>query len=281
MTRHPRETELPDLRIVPITDLLLHEQHDAQRSAPLAARLGSEGVLKNPPVVAPINGDSRYVVLDGANRVTAIEALGLPHVVVQVVNYEDSDLVLDTWYHLVSGFPRDQFNRAISDLVGVSLEATDLIHARAELARREALAYIVCPGDGVFTICAEGDLHQRAACLNDIVDIYKARGRIYRANTDDLENLLPYYDDVTVLVVFPRYQPAEIIELARIGARLPAGITRHVIPRRALRINFPLSVLRDDRSLQEKNAWLNHWLKSKIANKEARFYQESTYLFDE
>ena len=62
---------------------------------------------------------------------------------------------------------------------------------------------------------------------------------------------------------------------------LPAGITRHVILRRALRLDFPLAVLRDDWPLIEKNGYLKDWLRRKIANKEARFYQESTFLFDE
>ena len=281
MAKHQREIEVPVLRIVHASDLLLHEQHDVQRSTPLAARLEAEGVLKNPPIVAPINGDRRYVVLDGANRVTAMQTLNLPYAAVQVVDYDDPGLILDTWYHLVSRFPRAEFNRAIDDLVGVCLEQTDLMHARAELARREALAYIVCPDNGVYTICAEGDLHQRTERLNDIVNIYKSRGHIFRATTDDIENLLPYYENVTVLVVFPRYEPAEIIELARVGARLPAGITRHVIPRRALRVNLPLALLNNDSSLQDKNEWLQSWLKTKMANKEVRYYQESTFLFDE
>jgi hypothetical protein len=280
MTPSQTQIELPDLRIVPVANLLLHEQHDSGRSAPLISRLRAEGVLKNPPVVAPI-GDERYVVLDGANRVTAALELGLPHIAVQSVDYEDPELVLDTWYHLVSDFPRDQFNRSLGMLPGVKVEVSELMHARAELARRAALAYFSLPNNGVFTISAEGNLHQRTKLLNDIVDIYKTSGKIHRANTDHLEQLMPYYDDVTALVVFPRYQPAEIMELARVGARLPAGITRHIIPHRALRINMPLSLLSDDRSLQEKNAWLQDWLKMKIAGKEARFYQESTFLFDE
>jgi hypothetical protein len=281
MTSHHHQQDLPDLRILAVNHLLLHEQHDAQRSEPLAMRLNTDGVLRNPPIVAPIPDEPRFVVLDGANRVTALAALGVPHVVAQVIDYEDEDLILETWYHLVSDLPREQFHRAIDNLPDVALQGSDLIHARAELARREALAYIVYPDGDVFTVQVAGDLHQRAARLNDIVDIYKARGKIYRANTDHVDKLLPYYDAVTVLVVFPRYQPAEIIELARVGARLPAGITRHVIPRRALRLNFPLSVLRDDWPLIEKNGYLKDWLKRKMANKEARFYQESTFLFDE
>ena len=281
MTSHFHQYELPDLRILPVSSLLLHEQHDAQRSEPLAQRLARDEILRNPPIVTPVPGEPRFVVLDGANRVTALQMMHIPHVVAQVVDYEDEDLILDTWYHLVSDLPREEFHQAIGSLPGVELGDSDLIHARAELARREALAYIVYPDNDVCTICAEGDLHQRTARLNDIVDIYKARGKIYRANTDHVEQLLPYYDAVTVLVVFPRYQPAEIIELARVGARLPAGITRHVIPRRALRLNFPLFVLREEWPLIEKSGYLKDWLKQKMANKETRYYQESTFLFDE
>jgi hypothetical protein len=279
-TQHPQR-ELPDLRILPVSSLLLHEQHDAQRSERLVMRLRTDGVLRNPPIVAPIPGEGRFVVLDGANRVTALLSMGIPHVVVQVVEYEDDELILDAWYHLVSDLPREDFQRAIGGLSGVALKASDLVKARAELARREALAYIVYPGGDVFSVTVEGNLHQRAARLNDIVNIYKRRGKVYRADTDYVEKLLPYYDAVTVLVVFPRYQPAEIIELARVGARLPAGITRHVIPRRALRLNFPLSVLRDNWPLSEKNGYLKDWLKEKMTSKAARFYQESTFLFDE
>ncbi len=275
------QIELPDLRILPVSSLLLHEQHDDQRSEPLAMRLAADGILRNPPIVAPIPGEPRFAVLDGANRVTALQSLGIPHIVAQVIDYEDEELILDTWYHLVSDLPREDFHSAVGGLPGVSLEASDLVRARAELARRDALAYIVYPNADVYTVRSEGDLHQRAARLNDIVDVYKTRGKIYRTNTDHVEKLLPYYDAVTVLVVFPRYQPAEIIELARVGARLPAGITRHVIPRRALRINFPLAVLRGDWPLIEKNGYLKDWLKEKMANKSARFYQESTFLFDE
>ncbi len=281
MSGHHTPIELPDLRVLPVGSLLLHEQHDAQRSEPLAMRLAADGILRNPPVVAPIPGEPRFVVLDGANRVTALHSMGIPHVVAQVVDYEDENLILDTWYHLVSDLPREEFHHTIRALPDVSLEASDLIRARAELARREALAYIVYPDGDVFTIQVAGDLYQRTTRLNEIVDIYKTRGKIYRANTDYVDKLLPYYDAVTALVVFPRYQPAEIIELARLGARLPAGITRHVIPRRALRLNFPLSVLRDNWPLVEKNGYLKDWLKGKMANRQARFYEESTFLFDE
>ena len=272
---------MPDLRVVPVAELLLHEQHDAQRSEPLLQRLQTDGVLKNPPIVAPIRGEQRYVVLDGANRVTAMKALGIAHVAVQVVDYEDAELILDTWHHLVMGIGAERFKGMLQAVQGVKIELANAAHARAQLARREILAFVEYLNGKIWTLQASGDLHQRTQRLNEIVDLYKAQGRIFRANTDHLPSLLPFHDDVAALVVFPRFAPAEIIDLARVGACLPAGITRHLIPRRALRINLPLTVLSGGASLPEKNAWLVDWLKQKVASKTVRYYHESTLLFDE
>jgi hypothetical protein len=291
-----RQAELPQLAIVPTPSLVLHEKHDAQRSAPLVARLRGEGTLKNPPIVAPIEGEGRYVVLDGTNRVEAIAALGYPHIVVQVVDYDDPALVVDTWFHLVSGVPCDDFFYALHTIDGLRIKPSDLLHARAEVARHAAMAYVIVPipcgsvpptpnvahtQSDVHLLYADGDLHQQVAILNQMVTLYDGPGRIHRVNTDQLDQWLPYYENIAALVVFSRYQPSEIVELARRGACLPPGITRHVIPRRALRINFPLNILADDRPIEDKNAWLQEWLRSKLANKEIRYYQESIFLFDE
>jgi hypothetical protein len=84
------------------------------------------------------------------------------------------------------------------------------------------------------------------------------------------------------VVVFPHFEPPEIQELATSGARLPAGITRHLIRWRALRINVPLERLADvELSLEEKNRWLEAWLREKVGDRQVRFYEEPTVLFDE
>ncbi len=43
--------DLSELRIVPIKDLLLHEQADETRLLPLSASIKQEGYLRNPPLV--------------------------------------------------------------------------------------------------------------------------------------------------------------------------------------------------------------------------------------
>lgn len=277
----PIAERMPVLRFVPVEALIPHEQADRVRTEPLAERLRTEGVLKNPPVVTPIPDEPRYVVLDGANRVAAARRLGLPHLVVQVVDYEDPRLVVEAWTHVVCGEDAAAFFEALRGLEGLSLEPAERLHARAELARRQALAYLACPRGEIYLIRAEGDLYRRTALLNALVDLYKTRFRFYRTATDHLDQILPYYEAVIAVVVFPRYEPAEIMELARNGVRLPAGITRHIIPYRALRINIPLERMAAPESLEEKNQWLAEWFRRKLANREIRVYEESVVVFDE
>ncbi len=44
----------PDLRIVAVSDLLLHERVDLERVTRLIDRLSADGILKNPPIVASL-----------------------------------------------------------------------------------------------------------------------------------------------------------------------------------------------------------------------------------
>ncbi len=150
------------------------------------------------------------------------------------------------------------------------------------LARREAIAFVALPADRAITLHGGLDLHQHNAVLNTVVDAYRARTRFYRVAGDSLVDARAEHPEVTALVVFPHFEPDEVLELATSGARLPAGITRHVIPWRALRLNMPLDRLADTRStLAEKNTWLAEWLREKVHQRQVRFYQESTVLFDE
>ena len=90
------------------------------------------------------------------------------------------------------------------------------------------------------------------------------------------------HPEVSALVVFPHFDPAEVLELATSGSRLPAGITRHLIRWRALRLNIPVERMTDRAgTLAEKNEWLQRWLMEKLERRQARFYEESTVLFDE
>lgn len=273
---------MPDLRIVPVDLLVPHEEHDDQRSEPLIKRIEQSGVWLNPPVVAPM-GDGRYVILDGANRHHCLKTLGYPHILVQVVEYESSAVRLETWHHVVSDISWFEFLRAIREIPELSIERTDLLSARAALARRLVLAYAVLRDHSAYTLNAHiRSMEGRTAILRQIVDTYKTKGVLNRINTDALSLARRVYPNAVAIVVFPHYEPVEILVAARDGVRLPPGISRHMIQGRAMRLNYPLTELRDDgTSLEEKNARLQAWIQQRTAEKRIRYYAEATYLFDE
>jgi hypothetical protein len=222
------------------------------------------------------------MVLDGANRVTALTRMGYPHILVQVVNYEDDGVDLRVWYHVVCGIDQPCLKDLLTEIHGLGTTYADLFTARAALARREITAYLVCPDAEVIMLHGSKVPGGHSALLNALVDTYRGQARIYRTDTDLLDQVLPFYEQVAAIVVFPRYRPVEIMALAREGRFLPTGITRHVIPGRALHVNLPLTVLADTKqSLDEKNHWLKQWVKERLASRGVRYYQESTFLFDE
>jgi hypothetical protein len=278
-----RATDIPRLLILPADALVLHEEVDARRVEPLVERLRQDGFLKNPPIAAPINGalesDGRYVILDGANRTTALWKLDVPHHLVQAVDYQE--VALGTWGHLVTGIAQSKFSQSLTG-AGLELESTHLEEARQRLALRDIAATVAYPDGQVFAVLGGGSLAQETEALRCLVSVYNGRAAIHRVKGDDIAEFLDQYDAVAALVRFPRYTPDEIVRLADDGHKLPTGITRHIIQGRALRVNLPLSILMDEtRTTQQKNDWLHDWIKHKLACREIRYYQESTFLFDE
>lgn len=274
-------TELPVLRMLPSSSLVTHEDVDPRRVEKLSRRIELEGAFKHPPVVAEIPGSDQYAVLDGANRTTAIQLLGMPHIVAQLVEYAEPHVVLDTWYHVVAGMPLDDFEHALTQVTGLHLEVVSLDQARRALEARRAAAYIVCRDDVRIARNTRGLLRADTRLLNQIVSAYKGRADIFRASNDNWEIQEPYYPGITALVIFPRLSPQDVIDAARTGDKVPTGITRHIISPRALHINIPLWVLAVGWPLERKEQWLREWLMERMATDAIRYYSEPTFTYNE
>lgn len=284
-------TALPDLRILPLAGIVPHEQADPRRVERLSRRISDDNLLKNPVIVTPIPDSPSYMVMDGANRTAALNRVGARDVLAQVVRYDQPGVHLTTWHHLITGIEPNNLLDAIAGLPALTLHTSSADEARQALADHRAVAYLVHPPHAgrpsveVYTLTApHADPQTETGLLLEIVDIYKGKPEtaIHRVGSDDITTYLPQYDAVSALIVFPPYRPSEILDLARAGLRVPTGITRHIIPARALRVNVPLDLLRDpSQTLAEKNAWWQERVKAQLADNEIRFYQESTYLFDE
>jgi hypothetical protein len=275
--------ELPDLRIVPTHMLLPHEQVDEGRTAPLVQRLRLEGVLRNPPVVVPAGDRSgRFVVLDGANRTVAFRIMQLPHGLVQVVHPGSTSVQLLTWNHVLSEVSKEALVGAVESHPDLALVPSDEDRAAFNLSSGATLAYVVFASGQVHEVVGEtAPLHWGLRNLQRLVASYQGLGRIDRASTSSARGLSEIYAGFSALVVFRRFLVEEVIEAASMGILFPPGLTRFVISPRALRLNFPLSVLADDRPVEDKQQALTEWIREQVGGRHVRFYAESTFLFDE
>lgn len=275
--------DFPTLTFLPVGGLLIHERHDDQRTHPLVLRIRSSGVFRNPPVVAPLeDGSDRYMVLDGANRVTALRQMGFPHALVQVVPPDDPGLILQTWNHTVWELNPVRFLRGLRSIPGLRMKRLGDPDVQPSLEHECGIALVQSSRGRLYTLCAEtADLETRVLLLNDLVDSYKDRARFDRTSLRDACQLVDVYPSFCGLVIFPNFNIHDLLRLAGEAYLLPAGVTRFLISPRALHLNYPLDELAADKPLQDKNQTLHKWIQDRLAHKGVRFYAESTYLFDE
>lgn len=273
---------IPILRIVPIDNVHPHEEHDPQRAYPLMERIRQATFFTNPPIVAPMEPTEHleaqqgrhYVVLDGANRYYCMRHLGYAHLLVQVAAYDSGIVELGVWHHIISQWESLAFEVALADLPGVDLRYGWQTGVAAHVLTREGAV-----------LALDATIHstpERNQLLRQVVRIYQQNAVLHRTALSDPAEIWPLYPDATAMVLFPQYEPGDIMYAARHEAYLPPGVSRHIIQGRALSLNYPLAVLADmGTSLEAKNAALTQWVQRRLSERAVRFYAESTYQFAE
>lgn len=277
--RVKRPSESLSLEVVPTNQVVPHEQIDDKRVARLMNSLESEGRLVNPPVVTFWHG--KYVVLDGATRSTAMQRLGYPHMIVQVVDARRDKYELHTWYHVISASrPGSELFTHLQTIPGLTLRPLPAEQIQTAFSYPETLCYFLdSDGQAVLAMATAGQ--DRLQIMNDLVASYTAWGNVERTLLTDLARLRSQFPQMVAVAIFPQFTPETVFTVASEGQLLPAGLTRFVIPGRILRLNANLSDLKRDEPLAVKRAWFNQFLEEKLARSRLRYYQEPVILLDD
>lgn len=262
----------PDLRIVDINCVIPHESHDIQRSQPLIESISRAQFLTNPPIVADMQ-DGRYVLMDGANRHHTLKHLGFQHVLVQVADYFSNFVELGVWQHIIGDWNSAEFVQELRQLEGIQVRDGWDKKAVTQILLREGPVYGVHAKIETIT--------ERNATLREVVNCYHRNATLHRTPLTDPSHIWSLYPSGIALIMFPHYQPEDIIAAAKNHAYLPPGVSRHIIHGRALKLNYPLDALKADLPLEQKNQDLQKWMQAKLANRTVRYYAEATYQFDE
>lgn len=229
----------------------------------LEERIRAEAIQVNPMVC--VEADGMLVVLDGATRTEALRGLGLEHAVVQVVDPEEVDL--GTWHHVVRQCGPDELLERIADQPDLLLE-DDQGPPRVRLASGE-------------TQTVEGDGISRNATLSSLVAVYVGRWPVSRVTDADAAKAGSVFEDWAAVIELPTLSVEDVMGAAVGEDLLPAGITRFLIPGRALRLNFDLSILEGQGSTEAKQRRLDDLIEQRSREGRVRRYEETVFIYDD
>ena len=268
--------ELPELHMAALDDVVLHEDPDMERVARLVDRFSADGILKNPPVVGRSKGHRR-IVLDGANRVTALRKLGYSHVLVQEMDLFDPGLTLGTWHHAIEHLtPQELLDHAAS-IEGITFREED---EDAPISLPKLARFHFTDGR-VVSLEGANDLDRRVLQLHGLTRVYHRFANFDRVSYTNVKDLRRNYTNFTALLSFRPFTLEDLQDLTHWDRRVPSGVTRVLLPKRALRFNLQLEMLRAGLSLEDKESWLQQTILEKVGDKSIRFYREPTFFFDE
>ena len=267
------------LRFVPLEKLLPHEEDDPYRVKRIVDAITRDGFLRNPPVVAEY--ESRYVVLDGATRVSALTSMRYRDILVQIVDYDTETVDLSVWNHVVVGMSPDELLSNIADIDGFTIQRVDDTTALNRLGARDIEACVIMRNGSQFAVLCEGDVCDKADLLCQLVSVYRGKADVHRTAAINVPLLIKEYPNLSAVVAFPVYSPQDVVKIALNGSKIPMGVTRHLIAGRALGLNIPLEKFNDSLSLEEKNKWLDETVSQRLQANKIRLYQEPVFVFDE
>jgi hypothetical protein len=237
--------------------------------------------MRNPPIVMALPDDSgRFMVLDGANRVTSLQEMEFPHIVAQVVEANDPHVHLQTWNHVVWGMSAKKLMSALRKIK--EIEPVKVNHLKSLDAPKYVPVQIRLPDRKYYLLKEQpSDLVEHIHTMHRIVNAYKQSASLDRTSQTLIDTFNEIYPDLTALVIFPSFKIKTVLKLASQHVVLPTGITRFTVSPRALHLNYPLHELSSGKPIEYKQEYLEHWIQERVKKKGARYYAEATFLFDE
>lgn len=269
-----------DLELIKLSDIRLHEATENIRLRNIYNRISKSKYLINPVIVGKHNEE--LILLDGANRYGSLKEIGCKLILAQVLDYKDTELILEKWNHLVYDFDINIL-KLFCERNSVSYKKTSYNEGLKVLENN--FSFLLAADivrDECILVNLSTKLDELLNQIDMITKLYFKHNPFDRSECDiKYSDLRKYTRREGVLIVFPTFQKQHIVIIANNNHRLPAGISRHRIQNRVLHVKYEIKKLMSDKNLPDKQEELKKLLIDKIDKNKVRQYQESVIVFDE
>ena len=209
------------LEIVPIKNILIHEEFDPSRSDDLVKKFKKNNTLIDPIIVASL-GDNKYLQLDGMNRMHWFKTLGIKTILCQIVDYNNQEVVkLSSWVHLFQA-KREEFSRYVQKNKSLKIQPAEPDDIGPRYIKEKdfgRLVTVIDKSDGAFLISTGGSFINKVKRLNNIVSFYQNNitreilpfdltRRNIRLFFCENPHLLNFYENpkTNLMVIFPNFR---------------------------------------------------------------------------
>jgi len=214
-----------ELRLVPISSLLLHERTVPAMVDSLIAKLVRDGSVRD-----PVMADSAsLVILDGMHRVTALAKMGCRRVPTCLLPYAHPSISVRCWYRALTG--------PVSSLVGNLPRRSEWSQGAGTWA-----VTIRSPETALSLSC--GRAEDAYSLLEEVEGIARRNGLKVGYEVEEEAEAKLRSNAVSAIIAMPPLAKEDVIRLANQRKLLPPKSTRHVFPARPVELNLPLGVLK-------------------------------------
>jgi hypothetical protein len=276
------------LEIVPVASLLLHEEVIPEKANELVLESRNWADLQNPIIV-----DQSCMVLDGHHRAFVFRKLGFGHILVCRIDYFNPAVQLRYWFRRLGNLEKgDSVRRIIEDMNG-KLEQVDNAETLRNILSENRLQFGIQQDDYFAAVSFRKEVVGDAVSAYHLVEMMQKRliqgGKAVAyipcqalQNRDFCQDLRS--DEMVIWT--PQISKEMVVDAVNRGKRFAPKATRHLIPTRPINANVPISLFREQVSLEEINERLSDFLKRKKLRRfgpgqvlNGRYYQEELYVF--
>ena len=264
-----------ELKLIRIPDVLLHEECEDNRSSRLIERFNSEKVLYNPLIVAKYK--NKHILIDGANRFEALKKLECKIILAQLVNYDNTQVKLKSWFHYVNRMSMVDLEKYLKKNK-IDFSSCSTVKRPGDINQ----LVVISSSNEAISIILPAKLPEMLEVLTSLNRYYENGFSYMRIDSDtDVSNITDLSPEEGLLFIYPEFKKEHIVAISGIKQKLPAGITRHLIPNRVLHIKILVEALKTDEHFDKRNDDLEKFIQYKIDTKKVRLYREPILIFDE